>query len=110
MKLFDKSRDWQLLYNRIANNDPALTHLSVYIFTAKEMQVLHDAMRVNTHLIDLDIRVSDNAKELNAMLKIQVQILATIRNNLFRELGVLRRENAELKHATPIPVEHNCNR
>jgi hypothetical protein len=108
MKFFDKVKDWQLLYGRIANNDPTLTQLGVYVFTTKEMQALHNAVKNNTHLTWIDIRISDNAKEYTPMMRIKLEILGIVKNNLLREFGILRHENEELKR--PLMVEHNCNR
>jgi hypothetical protein len=74
------------IYQQIRDNDPSFKSFCYYSFDARDMRLLYEAMKDNTHVTSCDIRIEERAKDYNPMMKYKLAILTIVRNNLLQEL------------------------
>jgi hypothetical protein len=91
----------------IQANDPAITDVVCYCFTAKETKQLYEAMRHNQYIINCDVRLNEAAIEFPLMQRGLLDILTVVRNNLLRANHELHTENQFFK---PIMEANGTNK
>jgi hypothetical protein len=84
------------IYQQIRDNDQSFKSFCCYSFDTRDMRLLYEAMKDNTHVTSCDICIEECAKDYNAMMKYKLAILTIVRNNLLQEIAEARTEAIHL--------------
>jgi hypothetical protein len=93
----------------IKANDPAITDITCYCFSAKETRQVYEAIRHNPYITQCEVRICESAQDYNLMAHHVLEILTIARNNLLRVKNALMLENEALKVTQPLRETNGGN-